>query len=86
MAEIFRIEGYKFYIPSNDHDPAHVHVKKGEFATRIDISGDKAVWMAGEESNAAAQDRKLRKAAIKIADRNLTELKKRWEGIDRGRQ
>jgi hypothetical protein len=86
MAEIFRIKGYKFYIPSLDHDPAHVHVKKGDFTTRIDISGDRAVWMAGEESNPAAQDRKLRKVAITIANQNLIELKRRWEGIDRGRQ
>ena len=86
MAEIFRIKGYKFYIPSLDHDPAHVHVKKGDFTTRIDISGDEAVWMAGEENNPAAQDRKLRKAAIAIANQNLIELKQRWEGIDRGRQ
>lgn len=86
MAEIFRIKGYKFYIPSLDHDPAHVHVKKGGFTTRIDISGEQAVWMVGEETNPAAQDRKLRKAAIAIANQNLIELKRRWEGIDRGRQ
>lgn len=86
MAEIFRIEGYKFYIPSLDHDPAHVHVKKGGFTTRIDISGNEAIWMDGEENNPAAQDRKLRKAAIAIANQNLIELKRRWEGIDRGRQ
>ena len=42
--------------------------------------------MAGEESSPAAQDRKLRKAAIAIANQNLNELKRRWEGIDRGRQ
>lgn len=41
--------------------------------------------MVGEESNALAQDKKLRKFAIKIANRNLTELKRRWEAIDYGR-
>lgn len=72
--------------PSLDHDPAHVHVKKGDFTTRIDISGDEAVRMVGEENDPAAQDRKLRRAAIAIANQNLIELKRRWEGIDRGRQ
>ena len=51
----------------------------------LDISGNEAIWMAGEENNPAAQDRKLRKAAIAIANQNLIELKRRWEGIDRGR-
>lgn len=86
MPEIFRISGYKFYMPPNDHDPAHVHVKKGEFNTKIDISGDNAIWMAGEERNPKAQNGKLRKKAIEIANQNIIELKRRWDGMDRGRR
>lgn len=64
MAEILRVEDFRFFIPSNDHAPAHVHVQKGSFATKIDISGSRAEWMVGEENKRAASDRKLRKKAI----------------------
>ena len=69
-------------MPSNDHAPAHVCVQKGSFATEIDISGSQAEWMAGEEYKRAARDRKLRKQAIQIANRNIELLKAKWKEIE----
>lgn len=43
MAEIFRLNGFKVVIFSDDHDPPHVHIRKGNFEVKIDISGDFAV-------------------------------------------
>ena len=73
MAEIFRLNGFQFFMPSNDHEPAHVHVRKAEFKIKIDISGERAKIM--DESS---KDRKLQKQALKIADSNLTLLKTAW--------
>ena len=73
MAEIFRLDGFQFFMPSNDHEPSHVHVRKAEFKIRIDISGEQAKLM--DESS---KDRKLQRQALKIADSNLTLLKTAW--------
>ncbi len=73
MAEIFRLNGFQFFMPSNDHEPAHVHVRNAEFKIKIDISGDQAKMM---EDN--SKDGKLQKQALKIANSNLTLLKSAW--------
>ena len=79
------IDGLRFFILSNDHEPAHVHVRKGKgkgaFEVRVDISGDEAILMKGEEYSRAASDAKLRKKAIRLVNENLTELKEVWEEI-----
>ena len=65
-------------MPSNDHEPSHVHVEKGDFATKIDISGDCAVLMRGEEGKRTAKNLKLRKKALQIANAHLEALKEEW--------
>jgi hypothetical protein len=82
MAEVFRLDGFKVVIFSDDHDPPHVHIRKGDFEVKIDISGDRAVLMAGEESSKRAADQRLRKRAMKIADDNLAMLMDEWRRID----
>ena len=73
MAEIFRINGFQFFMPSNDHSPAHVHVRNAEFKTRIDISGEEAQLMD------VSSNRKLEKKALEIANKELEVLKSAWE-------
>lgn len=82
MAEIFRLNGFKVVIFSDDHDPPHVHIRKGDFEVKIDISGDRAALVAGEENSQRAADQKLRKQALKIANDNLTMLMNEWREID----
>ncbi len=82
MAEIFRLNGFKVVIFSDDHDPPHVHIRKGDFEVKIDISGDRAALMAGEENSKRAADQKLRKQALKIANDNLAMLMDEWRQID----
>jgi Domain of unknown function (DUF4160) len=82
VAEIFRLNGFKVVIFSDDHNPPHVHVRKGDFEVKIDISGDRAALMAGEENSNRAADKKLRKQALKIADDNLTMLMSEWRLVD----
>lgn len=74
MAEIFRLSGFQFFMPSNDHEPAHVHVRNAEFKIKIDISGSQAKLM--DESS---KDKKRQKQALKIANSNLALLKSAWE-------
>jgi hypothetical protein len=35
--EVLRIEGYKFAIYPNDHEPKHVHVRKAEYQAVINL-------------------------------------------------
>lgn len=51
MAEIFRLNGFAFFMPSNDHEPAHVHVRSAEFKIKIDISGEQAEVMGESDKN-----------------------------------
>lgn len=67
---------------SDDHDPPHVHIRKGDFEVKIEISGDHAVLMVGEENSKRASNQKLRKQALKIANDNLTMLMNEWRQID----
>ncbi len=82
MAEVFRLNGFKIVIFSDDHDLPHIHVRKGDFEVKIDISGNCAELMAGEESNRRAANKKMRKQALKIANDNLTMLIGGWRKID----
>ena len=79
MGNVLVIDGFRFYMPPNDHEPSHVHVEKGDFATKIDISGIEAILMRGEEDKKAARNPKLRKKALRLANENLRVLKKEWE-------
>lgn len=85
VAELFKINGFKVVIFSDDHDPPHIHSRKGNFEVKIDISGESAKLMAGEENSRRADDKKPRKQALKIADDNLAILIKEWERIDEER-
>ncbi|PZO20163.1 MAG: hypothetical protein DCF25_07015 [Leptolyngbya foveolarum] len=78
MGNVLTADGFRFFMPSNDHEPNHVHVEKGEFATKIDISGDQAILMKGEESKRTAKDPKLRKKALRLANTYLQTLKEEW--------
>lgn len=78
MGNVLSIDGFRFFMPSNDHAPSHVHVEKGDFATKIDISGAEAVLMKGEEARRIAKDPKLRKKALRLANTNLQKLKEEW--------
>ncbi len=78
MGNVLTIGGFRFFMPPNDHEPSHVHVEKGDFATKIDISGDEATLMKGEENKRAAKDPKLKKKALRLANDNLQELKAEW--------
>ena len=79
------IDGFRFFILSNDHTPAHVHVGKGKgkgaFEVRVDISGTEAILMKGEEFSRAASDAKLRRKAMNMVSENIEQLQEVWKEI-----
>ncbi|MEL7053154.1 MAG: DUF4160 domain-containing protein [Cyanobacteria bacterium J06634_6] len=79
------IDGFRFFVLSNDHEPAHVHVRKGKgkgaFEVKIDISGSEAILVKGEEHSRAAADAKLRRKAMKLVNEHLKELQQVWKRI-----
>lgn len=40
MPTIFTENGYRFFFYSNDHDPIHVHVRKGDGEAMFNVEGD----------------------------------------------
>jgi hypothetical protein len=75
------INGFKFVIYFNDHDPLHVHVKKDEFEIKIDIEGDEAVIMKGEENRQMSLNKRYAKQALELVNANLKTIKLRWEEL-----
>jgi hypothetical protein len=43
VAKVLEIDGYKFVIFSDDHEPAHVHVKKAGNMVRIQLDTGQSV-------------------------------------------
>ncbi|MEO1396763.1 MAG: DUF4160 domain-containing protein [Cyanobacteria bacterium J06634_5] len=79
MAEIFRYRGIKFIIYSDDHDPDHCHAKSADFEVKIDISGDEPMLM--DVTAGGSKESKFQKAALKLAQARLNELKAAMEVI-----
>ena len=76
MAEVHRERGFTFHVYSNDHQPAHIHVKKDGGEIKIDIC-DK------DEANLLCIKAKMSSAdiskALDIADANIKKFRKKWE-------
>ena len=37
MPTVLRIEGFRFFFFSDEHDPSHIHVEKGDGYARIEL-------------------------------------------------
>ena len=76
------INGFKFVVYFDDHDPLHVHVKKDKFEVKINIEGDKAVLMKGEENRRVASNIRYAKQALELVNANLETIKLRWKELE----
>ena len=76
------INGFKFVVYFDDHTPLHVHVKKDKFEVKIDIEGDEAILMKGEENRRVAANKRYIKQALELVNDNLKTIKSRWEEIE----
>ena len=73
MPTIYQEKGYRFFFYAGDrHEPAHVHVEKGE--------KDGKVWLEPEVKAKYLNDFKAqeRKEIMRITNENVELLKTRW--------
>ncbi len=76
MPEIFREQGFKVVIYFDDHEPAHVHIYKGDSEIRIQIKGQcEILSVKGSISS------KEQKKAMKLVTTHQSELLQIWEEI-----
>lgn len=76
MASVHRERGFTFHIYSNDHQPAHIHVKKNGGEIKIDITDKEEVQLICVTAKMSNSD--INKA-LDIAEDNLTEFRTKWE-------
>lgn len=38
MPTVFRDNGYRFFFFSNEHEPIHIHIEKGDKYAKIDVN------------------------------------------------
>lgn len=77
MPTVFRQDGFRFVIYLNDHEPAHIHIRKADGEMKVDISsiGDIKVIKFVEMKKKEALK------ALKIVSQNQQFLLKKWEEI-----
>lgn len=51
MPTLFYIFGFRFYFWSNEHEPIHVHVEKGDAEAKFNISPVELVYNHGFRPN-----------------------------------
>lgn len=51
MPTLFYLFGYRFFFWSNEHDPVHVHVSKGDAEAKYNIYGPELVYNHGFKKN-----------------------------------
>jgi hypothetical protein len=38
MPQVITVNGFRLYFYSNEHDPAHIHIKKGDSYAKINLA------------------------------------------------
>ncbi|MEO0806073.1 MAG: DUF4160 domain-containing protein, partial [Cyanobacteria bacterium J06643_4] len=72
MAEIHRERGFTFHVLSNDHQPAHIHIKKSGGEIKVDISDKNEVVLLDIKSEMKNKDINR---ALDIAEANLEKFR-----------
>lgn len=72
MPTIFEIFGLRFYFYSDDHEPVHIHVTKGDDEAKIELAPEiKVVY------NHGLKVRDL-KRALQLAEMYREEIENKW--------
>ncbi|WP_308602607.1 DUF4160 domain-containing protein [uncultured Fibrobacter sp.] len=75
MPKVFDECGFRFFFYMNEHEPVHVHVRKGRFMAKFEIS-DRAV-LVSDNGLPAMELKKARE----IANRRKAEILEKWHGV-----
>lgn len=76
MPTVHREQGFTFHVYDNDHQPAHIHVKKNSGEIKVDIRERDEVELLCITSKMKRAD--INKA-LDIAEDNLKKFRARWE-------
>lgn len=71
MPTLLTEAGFRFFFYSNEHEPKHVHVIRGDDFAKIEIETLAVV-------NSCMKSKDLKKA-LSIAEANQTEFERRWD-------
>ena len=71
MPTVFRKEGFRFFFFSNEHEPIHVHIEKGDKYAKIDVESLKII-----ESYALTS--KERKKLLGIVQKHKATIVEAW--------
>jgi len=80
MGEICRKDGYICVAYSNDHDPPHVHIRKGSWEIKIDLAEDPSEIVISEIVDGTPSGKEKRRA-LKLVVENLDSCWEEWERI-----
>jgi hypothetical protein len=71
MPTVLRIDGFRFFFFSNEHEPEHVHIEKGDIYARVEIASLKVT----DSSNASSKDIKK---MVELVKQNKVTLQGVW--------
>lgn len=72
MPTILRIDGFRFFFFSNEHEPEHIHIEKGDMYARIEIQSLKVT----DSYNASSKDIKK---MLELVEKNKEKLQGAWD-------
>lgn len=72
MPTVFRINGFRFFFFSNEHEPEHIHIEKGDMYARIELESLKVT----DSYNINSKDLKK---MIELVEKNKDKLKGAWD-------
>jgi len=73
MPTVLKIDGFRFFFFSNEHEPEHIHIEKGDMYARIELESLNVT----DSYNVNSKDLKKIKELIK---KNKDKLKGAWNG------
>ena len=71
MPTVLKINGFRFFFFSNEHEPKHIHIEKGDMYARIELGTLKVT----DSYNVNSKDLKK---IIEIIEKNEDKLKGAW--------
>lgn len=71
MPTVLKIDGFRFFFFSNEHEPVHIHIEKGDMYARIELNSLKVT----DSYNVNSKDLKK---MIEIIEKNKDKLQGAW--------
>jgi hypothetical protein len=72
MPTVFRIDGYRFFFFSDEHNPKHIHIEKADSYARIELESLNVTDKYNINS-------KELKKLVKLVEENIDTLQGAWD-------